>query len=117
MALEYGPFGVTSNILTPGAIAGTEGMERLSSKGSEERLSKGVPSGRMGNVRDIADATVYLFSDAGNYPEEPGQGGAEYYPPPRAFGAAVYSNGSFFIFGGQGINGILFPPPFGTSII
>jgi 2,4-dienoyl-CoA reductase [(3E)-enoyl-CoA-producing], peroxisomal len=67
VALEYGPLGVTSNIVTPGAIAGTEGMLRLSSPDSLARVSRQVPIGRMGNVRDIADATVYLFSDAGNY--------------------------------------------------
>jgi len=68
VALEYGPFGVTANSLAPGAIAGTEGMERLaSSEMSTEQQTKGIPSGRWGSVRDIADATVYLFSDAGNY--------------------------------------------------
>ena len=68
LALEYGPLGVTANSLSPGAIAGTEGMERLSSSlVSAADLGKGIPSGRWGSVRDIADATVYLFSDAGNY--------------------------------------------------
>ncbi|KXX81612.1 Peroxisomal 2,4-dienoyl-CoA reductase [Madurella mycetomatis] len=67
-ALEYGPYGVTANCVAPGAIAGTEGMERLaSSKVSEAEKTKGVPSGRWGTVRDIADATVFAFSDAGNY--------------------------------------------------
>jgi peroxisomal 2,4-dienoyl-CoA reductase len=68
VALEYGPYGVTANTIAPGAIEGTEGMERLASSeiGRDER-TKGVPSGRWGTVRDIADATVYLFSDAGNY--------------------------------------------------
>jgi peroxisomal 2,4-dienoyl-CoA reductase len=68
VALEYGPFGVTANSLAPGAIAGTEGMERLaSSKMDHKELASAIPSGRWGSVRDIADATVYLFSDAGNY--------------------------------------------------
>ena len=68
VALEYGPFGVTANSIAPGAIEGTEGMERLaSSKVSKRDRTKGVPSGRWGTVRDIADATVFLFSDAGSY--------------------------------------------------
>lgn len=68
VALEYGPFGVTSNVIAPGAIKGTEGMERLASSSvTEKELTEGVPSGRWGTIRDIADATVWLFSDAGNY--------------------------------------------------
>ncbi|KAK4445652.1 peroxisomal 2,4-dienoyl-CoA reductase [Podospora aff. communis PSN243] len=68
VSLEYGPYGVTANSLAPGAIAGTEGMARLaSSELTQREQTKGVPSGRWGSVRDIADATVFLFSDAGNY--------------------------------------------------
>jgi peroxisomal 2,4-dienoyl-CoA reductase len=68
VSLEYGPLGVTANVIAPGAIEGTEGMERLASNQVEQREhTKGVPSGRWGTVRDIADATVYVFSDAGNY--------------------------------------------------
>lgn len=69
VALEYGPRGVTSNVIAPGGIAETEGLARLSSKSTEENKGaiKGVPSGRMGTVRDVADATVFLFSEAGTY--------------------------------------------------
>lgn len=68
VALEYGPYGVTANSLAPGAIAGTEGMARLaSSELTQKEQTKAIPSGRWGTVRDIADATVFLFSDAGNY--------------------------------------------------
>lgn len=69
VALEYGPLGVVANVITPGAIAGTEGMERLAGGGTdaEQRMSPAIPSGRWGTVRDIADSTVYLFSDASNY--------------------------------------------------
>lgn len=68
VALEYGPFGVTANSIAPGAIEGTEGMERLASSKLDPKMrTKGVPIGRWGSVRDIADATVYVFSDAGNY--------------------------------------------------
>lgn len=66
-AIEFGPHGVTSNIIAPGPIGGTEGMERLSRKEDTAKGMKEVPLGRYGSVKDIADATVYLFSDAGNF--------------------------------------------------
>jgi 2,4-dienoyl-CoA reductase [(3E)-enoyl-CoA-producing], peroxisomal len=66
VALEYGPMGVTANVIAPGPIAGTEGMARLSGQSSEE-VGRRTPIGRWGRVKDIADATVWLFSDAGNY--------------------------------------------------
>lgn len=69
VALEYGPRGVTSNVIAPGGIEGTEGLARLGSAAETERKQylKGIPLGRLGTVRDIADATVFLFSDAGSY--------------------------------------------------
>ena len=74
VAIEYGPAGVTSNVITPGPIAGTEGMERLATKAGREgggegggQGRKGIPLARYGTVKEIADATVYLFSDTGNY--------------------------------------------------
>jgi peroxisomal 2,4-dienoyl-CoA reductase len=69
VALEYGPRGVQSNAIAPGPIAETEGMARLSSSNVAEQkdIARGVPSGRWGTVKDIADATVYLFSEAGAY--------------------------------------------------
>ena len=67
LALEFGPRGVTSNVIAPGGIAGTEGMERLSQTENVEKALKVIPLGRLGTVKEIADATVYLFSDAGNY--------------------------------------------------
>jgi len=66
-AIELGPRGVTSNVIAPGPIADTEGMERLVGDEMRNTARKSVPIGRWGKVKEIADATVYLFSDAGNY--------------------------------------------------
>ena len=67
VALELGPRGVTSNVISPGPIAGTEGMERLSRPEDLADSLKRVPLGRWGTVKEISDATIYLFSDAGNF--------------------------------------------------
>jgi peroxisomal 2,4-dienoyl-CoA reductase len=66
VCIEQGPRGVTSNVISPGPIAGTEGMERLSAT-QDSSAAKHIPSGRWGHVKEISDATVYLFSDTGNY--------------------------------------------------
>ena len=66
-AIEQGPRGITSNVLAPGPIVGTEGTDRLIKNGDVSGAGKGIPSGRFGHVKDVADATVFLFSDAGNY--------------------------------------------------
>lgn len=69
VAIEYGPRGITSNVITPGPIMGTEGMARLGSRDAEKSGAafKKVPLQRYGTVKEIADGTVYLFSDAGSY--------------------------------------------------
>lgn len=69
VAIEYGPRGVQSNVIAPGGIEGTEGLARLGSSVPEAQkaYAKGIPSGRIGSVRDIADATVFLFSEGGTY--------------------------------------------------
>ena len=70
VAIEYGPYGITSNVIAPGPIGGTEGMDRLAKKQTGDAASsklKRIPLGRWGSVKEISDATVYLFSDTGNY--------------------------------------------------
>ncbi|KAK5312880.1 peroxisomal 2 4-dienoyl-CoA reductase sps19 [Exophiala xenobiotica] len=67
VAIELGPRGITSNVIAPGMIAGTEGADRLLKDSNNCRITKSVPSGRLGAVKDVADATVYLLSHAGSY--------------------------------------------------
>jgi len=66
-AIEFGPRGLTSNVIAPGPIGSTEGMERLAKADDPEQYTRGIPLGRLGHVKDIANATVYLFSNAGNF--------------------------------------------------
>lgn len=56
-----------SNVIAPGPIAGTEGEDRLSAKGPTRQNNWLLPTGRMGDSRDIANATVFLFSDAASF--------------------------------------------------
>ncbi|ESK89625.1 hypothetical protein Moror_8639 [Moniliophthora roreri MCA 2997] len=68
LAIEEGPHGVRSNVIAPGPIANTEGMSRLSTQkhGPAMMVNQG-PVGRLGDVKDIGNATVFLFSDAASY--------------------------------------------------
>lgn len=64
LAVEEGPWGVRSNVIAPGPIGGTEGISRLSDQSKSERDSSTYPLGRVGHVKDVANAAVFLFSDA-----------------------------------------------------
>jgi len=57
IAVEYGPYGVRSNVIAPGGIEGTEGADRLLPKESLENFRRRIPLGRLGTVEDIADCT------------------------------------------------------------
>ncbi|GAC95768.1 hypothetical protein PHSY_003344 [Pseudozyma hubeiensis SY62] len=67
LAVEMGPLGVRSNVIAPGPIGDTEGMDRLAPKGVGEAIAEGVPMQRMGKKSDIAAAGVYLFSEAASF--------------------------------------------------
>lgn len=63
LAVEEGPRGVRSNVISPGPIGDTEGMSRLSNQTAPSD-SVAYPLGRIGHLKDVANATVFLFSDA-----------------------------------------------------
>ncbi len=68
LAMEWGGSGVRVVAITPGPIAGTEGMQRLA--GSPEdaaRLVRTVPLGRLGTVEDVAEAVLFLVSPAASF--------------------------------------------------
>jgi 2,4-dienoyl-CoA reductase [(3E)-enoyl-CoA-producing], peroxisomal len=67
LACEWGPYGIRVNGIAPGPIEGTEGVRRLTNEQSREGAIRGNPLGRMGTVEDIANASLYLCSDAASF--------------------------------------------------
>lgn len=67
LAVELGPFGVRSNCIQPGAIKDTEGFRKLSNPKYVNDIIKKIPLQRLGTKKDIAEATVFLFSPSANY--------------------------------------------------
>ncbi|MEQ9663659.1 MAG: SDR family oxidoreductase [Parasphingopyxis sp.] len=68
LALEWGPEGIRVNSISPGPIAGTEGMERLAPNAeAAEASKKAVPLGRWGEIEEIADMAMFLASGSAQY--------------------------------------------------
>jgi NAD(P)-dependent dehydrogenase (short-subunit alcohol dehydrogenase family) len=68
LALEWGPAGIRVNAISPGPIADTEGMARLAADPMREAAIKGRLALRdYGRKDDIAEAAMYLSSDAARY--------------------------------------------------
>ncbi len=63
-AVEWGPLGIRVNAVAPGSIAGTEGMARFASLASDK---PSCPLGRLGTCADIANAVLFLVSEAASY--------------------------------------------------
>jgi 3-oxoacyl-[acyl-carrier protein] reductase len=72
LAAELGPFGIRANVVAPGYIdterryADWYPEFRQAPPGAPEQL-KQIPLGRLGRPEDIADACVFLASDAAAY--------------------------------------------------
>jgi NAD(P)-dependent dehydrogenase (short-subunit alcohol dehydrogenase family) len=65
MAMEWGPYGVRVNGISPGPIADTEGMRRLTPTPEAEAAFKAtIPLGAYGEKRDVAALAVFLCSNA-----------------------------------------------------
>jgi NAD(P)-dependent dehydrogenase (short-subunit alcohol dehydrogenase family) len=67
LALEWGKYGIRSNSIVPGPIAGTEGVKRLGGEVWAATRQKSIPLGRFGTVDDIAQAAVFLASPLAAY--------------------------------------------------
>ena len=65
IAREYGPRGITANVVAPGPIA----TDMLESMPEDKRAALGaqVPVGRIGTVEEVAAAVTFLASDPAAY--------------------------------------------------
>jgi peroxisomal 2,4-dienoyl-CoA reductase len=64
LAVEWGPSGIRVNGLAPGPVDGTEGVKRLVNPAARRHIEQSCPLGRMATIDEVAQAAVYLCSDA-----------------------------------------------------
>ncbi|MGE0787769.1 MAG: SDR family oxidoreductase [Sandaracinaceae bacterium] len=67
LALEWGSLGIRVNAIAPGPIEGTEGMARLANPDLKTKLTRSIPLQRFGTIEDIANAALFLSSEAASY--------------------------------------------------
>jgi NAD(P)-dependent dehydrogenase (short-subunit alcohol dehydrogenase family) len=68
LAIEWAPEGLRVNGVIPGPIEGTEGMARLApTDAARAAIAAGVPQRRLGTPGDVAQACLFLGSDAAAY--------------------------------------------------
>jgi peroxisomal 2,4-dienoyl-CoA reductase len=65
-ACEWGPYGIRVNGIAPGPVDGTEGVRRLTSEAARAGALRG-PLGRLAAVEDVANAALYLSSEAASF--------------------------------------------------
>ena len=65
LAREVGSRGITVNTVAPGFIE--TDMTRALGDDQRQALESGIPLARLGDVRDVAAAVVFLASPAGAY--------------------------------------------------
>jgi len=67
LACEWGPYGIRVNGIAPGPVEGTEGVRRLTSEQSRDAAIRDCPLGRMATIDDVANAALYLCSNAASF--------------------------------------------------
>lgn len=65
LALEWGEYGVTVNAIAPTFIYTPGTAERLDDPDYRASVVARIPLGRVGDIKDVAGAVVYLASEAG----------------------------------------------------
>jgi len=66
-AVEFGPHGIRVNAVAPGGMADTEGLARFAEATREVGGGGSNPLGYLGTKRDVANAVLFLVSEAASY--------------------------------------------------
>lgn len=67
-AVEWGPYGITSNMIAPGPVEGTEGVKRLMGDEQMQKSMMGMlPISRMAKGEEIGNAAAFLLSEMAGY--------------------------------------------------
>jgi NAD(P)-dependent dehydrogenase (short-subunit alcohol dehydrogenase family) len=67
IAVEWGPSGIRSNVVSPGMVETPMSQSFYAADGVRERRSAVVPTGRVGQPQDMADVILFLASDRAGY--------------------------------------------------
>lgn len=67
MALEWAPLGLRVNSVAPGMIYGGMSSSVYADEATRQRRANAVPARRLGTEDDIAEAVMFLASDAASY--------------------------------------------------
>lgn len=67
MGLEWGPSGIRANAVAPGLIDAGMSEPIYADDDIRQQRAGRVPLGRLGTARDVADAVLFLLSDAAAY--------------------------------------------------
>ena len=66
VAVQVAPYSVRVNCLAPSAIL-NDRMRQVMSQEQQEQLAASFPLGRIGRAEDVAQATLFLASDASSW--------------------------------------------------
>ncbi len=63
LAVEWAPFGITVNAVSPGAVDTAGASERIFPEAAKQAIAKATPLGRMAAPADCVGAVLFLASD------------------------------------------------------
>ena len=67
LAVEWGPHGVRSNVLSPGLVRTPMSESFYQAPGVMERRAAAIPLGRVGTPQDMAQVVLFLASDRAGF--------------------------------------------------